>query len=48
MGKSNSKILITPDGEFESLTKAAEFYGINKSSMSQRVRDKPEFYFYKK
>jgi hypothetical protein len=45
MGKKNSQRIMTPDGEFDSLTLAAEFYGIGKASMSQRLRDHPSKYW---
>jgi hypothetical protein len=45
MGKKNSQKVMTPDGEFDSLTLAAEFYGIGKASMSQRLRDHPSKYW---
>lgn len=46
MGRKNAKLIMTPDGEFPSLTKAAEFYGITKGSMSTRMKYYPEKYYY--
>lgn len=45
MGKKNSQRIMTPDGEFDSLTLAAEFYGIGKASMSQRLKDHSDKYW---
>lgn len=45
MGKKNSQRIMTPDGEFESLTLAAGFYGIGKASMSQRLKSHPDKYW---
>ena len=38
------KAVLTPDGEFESITDAAEFYGITQQSMSERIQKHPEKY----
>ncbi|MDB4337142.1 hypothetical protein N9991_00170 [bacterium] len=46
MGKKNAKPIMTPDGEFPSLTKASEFYGITKGSMKTRMSYYPENYYY--
>ena len=44
---SNSKCVITPDGEFVSLTQAAKFYNITLGSMESRMKYHPDLYYYK-
>jgi len=43
----NKRIVITPDGEFESASAAAKFYNINASGLRQRIKRQPTEYYYK-
>lgn len=46
LGNARRRKLQTPDGLFESMKIAAEFYGINLSTMSERIRKHPDKYQY--
>lgn len=45
ISKANSQPIMTPDGEFPSQSKAAEYYGITKGSMAGRMREHPDKYY---
>jgi len=46
LGDARRRKLQTPDGLFESMKIAAEFYGIGISTMSERIRKYPDKYQY--
>jgi hypothetical protein len=47
MKGKNSKIIITPAGEFASLTEASLYYKICKRTLSERMEYYPDQYYYK-
>lgn len=47
MKGKNNKIIITPDGEFASLTEASLHYKICKRTLSERIEYYPDQYYYK-
>lgn len=46
-GRTQSKAVITPDGEFAALNDAAIFYNIAPNSMRGRIKSNPHIYYYK-
>lgn len=45
-GKTQSKPVITPDGEFLSRKDASDFYGISTVNFLQRIKKYPDLYYY--
>ena len=46
ISKANSKPMMTPDGNFKSLTEASKFYNRSLRTISERMSKYPHLYYY--